>query len=131
VQVQLEVDGVRSGIHGMSRKIPTGGGGGVVVAQLLPLAPLLPLHALQLDLRPQRSSLDHGLVVAKTETQTNDLQGNNPVFPPEPTPVHHPSSISSTSVMNSPSTRFISLSSVAYQNFTEEGFEKYLVKKAI
>jgi hypothetical protein len=29
--VQLEVakmDGVRSGIHGMSRKIPTGGGGG-------------------------------------------------------------------------------------------------------
>ena len=84
---------------------------GEAVRQLLPAL----LGGLQLDVQRQHSSLNHNSVITnEKKTQTKDLQGNNPVFPPGPTPVHHPSSISSTSVMNSPSSRFISLSSVAY-----------------
>jgi hypothetical protein len=63
----------------------------VEVAQRLPLVPLCELL---LDVRPQRSSVNHHLVVAKSKKKkTNNLQGNNPVFPLEPTHVHHLSSV--------------------------------------
>jgi len=49
-----------------------------------------------------------------TERSRRDVQGKRPLLPPGPMPVHQPSSTSSICSMYSPSTRFISLSSVAY-----------------
>ena len=58
-------------------------------------------------------------------TGSRDVPGNNPIFaPPCPTPLHHPSSTSSICSITSPSTRLISLSSVACRRKVSIGLQR-------
>jgi len=89
-------------------------GVGVEEEAVAQLPPLQPQQGLQVVEQPRRSLLSiESLRVERRNTIQRGLHGNKPVFPPGPTPDHHPSSISSICSIYSPSTRFISLSSVA------------------